>query len=100
MENIEEKATETIKLRKPMADGTTEITLDFDKLTGYALIKCEKEAKKEDATISVQILSQIYQARVAAVAASVKYDDICNLSGNDFAKVTSRVRNFLADLDS
>ena len=102
MENIKEKngVVETIALKKPMADGKTELALDFDCLTGYALIQCEKEAKKEDNMITVPNLSQVYLARVASVAANVRYDDICALPGNEFTKTINKVRNFLADMDS
>ena len=84
-----------IQLRKPMNGGAKEIHLDFDRVTGYILLKCEKEAKKEDPLISVMALSQTYQARVAAAAANVKYDEILDLSGADFTAVCLKVQNFL-----
>lgn len=84
-----------IHLKKPMHNGATEINLDFDRVTGYILLKCEKEAKKDDPLISVMALSQSYQARVAAAAAKVKYDEILELSGADFTAVCLKVQNFL-----
>ena len=84
-----------IQLKKPMHSGATEIHLDFDHVTGYILLRCEKEAKKEDPLISVMALSQAYQARVAAAAAKVKYDEILELSGADFTALCMRVQNFL-----
>lgn len=87
--------TECIKLSKPLADGTAELVLDFDRLNGYRLIKCEKAAKKADPSIALLSLSQTYQAQVAAVAACVKIDDIYSLSGKDFTLVTLKVQSFL-----
>ncbi|WP_315452212.1 hypothetical protein [uncultured Selenomonas sp.] len=84
-----------IHLKKPMRSGAAEIHLDFDRVTGYILLKCEKEAKKDDPLISVMALSQSYQARVAAAAAKVKYDEILELSGADFTAVCLKVQNFL-----
>ena len=84
-----------IHLKKPMRNGADEIHLDFDSVTGYILLKCEKEAKKDDPLISVMALSQSYQARVAAAAAKVKYDEILELSGADFTAVCLKVQNFL-----
>ena len=40
-------------------------------------------------------LSQAYQARVAAAAAKLKYDEILELSGTDFTAVCIKVQNFL-----
>lgn len=84
-----------IQLRKPMRSGASELHLDFDRVTGYILLRCEKEAKKEDPLISVMALSQVYQARVAAAASKVKYDEILELSGADFTAVCLKVQNFL-----
>lgn len=88
---------ETVKLRKPLADGKTELKLDFDKITGYVLLKCEKEAKKDDPRITVPSISQAYNARVAAVAAGVKYDDILSMPAKDFSTTINLVQNFLLD---
>lgn len=84
-----------IHLKKPLRSGTKEIHLDFDRVTGHVLLKCEKEARKSDPMISVMALSQAYQARVAAAAAKLKYDEILELSGTDFTAVCIKVQNFL-----
>lgn len=84
-----------IHLKKPLRSGIKEIYLDFDRVTGYVLLKCEKEARKADPMISVMALSQAYQARVAAAAAKLKYDEILELSGTDFTAVCIKVQNFL-----
>ena len=84
-----------IHLKKPLRGGAEEIVLDFDRVTGYILLKCEKEVKKDDPLITLPALSQAYQARVAASAARMKYDEILELSGADFTAVCLKVQNFL-----
>lgn len=84
-----------IHLKKPLRGGAEEIVLDFDRVTGYILLKCEKEVKKDDPLITLPALSQAYQARVAASAARMKYDEILELSGADFTTLCMRVQNFL-----
>ena len=37
-----------IHLKKPLRSGTKEIHLDFDRVTGYVLLKCEKESRPDD----------------------------------------------------
>ena len=86
-----------IQLRKPMADGATTLTLDFNKLDGNMLIRCELNAKKLDRGMTVPVLSQVYLAQVAAAAAGVRYDDILRLSAPDFNAATLRTQNFLMD---
>lgn len=70
-------------------------SLNFDNITGYALIRCEKEAKKEDHSITVPSLSMTYQAQVAALACGCKIDDIYALPAADFTRVCLEVQNFL-----
>lgn len=84
-----------IELTRALPDGTKTLILDFDKVSGYTLLRCEKAAKKEDASIVVPALSQVYQAHVAAVAANVKYDDILALSAKDFTAVMIKTQSFL-----
>ena len=84
-----------IELTRALPDGTKTLILDFDKVSGYILLRCEKAAKKEDASIVVPALSQVYQAHVAAVAANVKYDDILDLSAKDFTAVMIKTQGFL-----
>ncbi len=83
-----------IKLSKPM-NGRAEIVLDFDKITGAMLLKCEKKAKETDSSIIVPQLSMTFQAHVAAAAVGARYDDIINLAGPDFMAVTLKVSRFL-----
>lgn len=54
-----------------------------------------KSSKKEDASIVVPALSQVYQAHVAAIAANVKYDDILALTAKDFTAVMIKTQGFL-----
>ena len=84
-----------IELPRALPDGTKTLILDFDNVSGYTLLRCEKAAKKEDASIVVPALSQVYQAHVAAIAANVKYDDILALSAKDFTAVMIKTQGFL-----
>ncbi len=83
-----------VKLKKPLR-GKNELIFDFDKIKGSTLLKCEKKAKEIDNSIVVPQLSMAFQAHVAAAAASVKYDEIVNLSAPDFMAVTLKVNRFL-----
>lgn len=85
---------ETVTLVKEV-NGLSELTFDWDKINGYELIKIERNAKKEDATMTVPALSQVYQAHVAAVATGLKYDEILTMPGQDFVAVTLKTQNFL-----
>ena len=87
-----------VKLKKPL-HGKDEIVFDFDKIKGSTLLKCEKKAKEMDSSIVVPQLSMVFQAHVAAAAASVKYDDIANLSAPDFMAVTLKISRFLNGAD-
>lgn len=84
-----------IELTRALPDGTKTLILDFDNVSGYTLLRCEKAAKKEDASIVVPALSQVYQAHVAAIAANVKYDDILALTAKDFTAVMLKTQGFL-----
>lgn len=70
-------------------------SLQFEGISGYTLIKCEKSAKNEDRTITVPALSMTYQAHVAAAACGCKVDDIYSLPAADFTRVCLEVQNFL-----
>jgi hypothetical protein len=85
----------TLELSKPLASGVNQLVFDFERINGYALIKCEKAAKKEDPTITVQALSLVFQAHVAAAAAKVRYDDILNLNASDFTAACLKAQAFL-----
>lgn len=84
-----------LKLSKPLPSGKSELVFDFDSINGYTLIRCEKASKKEDPSIAVQSLSQIYQAHVAAAAANVRYDDILSLNASDFTAACLKAQAFL-----
>lgn len=84
-----------IHLTKPF-NGSTTLTLNFDKLDGHALVKCEVQARKTDRAMTVPLLSSVYLALVAATALGVKYDDVMRLPATDFSALTIRVQNFLA----
>ena len=84
-----------IELTRALPDGTKTLILDFDNVSGYTLLRCEKAAKKEDASIVVPALSHVYQAHVAAIAANVKYDDILALTAKDFTAVMIKTQGFL-----
>lgn len=84
-----------VALRKPMADGTDKLTLDFDRINGRTLINCEKQARKQDPAITVLALSQVYQALVAGAATGLKYDEVLNLSGKDFTALCLKAQGFL-----
>ena len=85
VEVVDESDT-VLNLSKPLPNGADKLVFDFDKINGYTLIACEKKAKKDDNTIMVPSLSQVYQAYVAAAAAGVKVDLLvrgnCSLVSN------------------
>lgn len=66
---------QVIHLTRALPDGKDILYLDLIKLRD---IPCSnvKRSKKQDASIVVPALSQVYQSHVAAVAAGIKYDDI------------------------
>ncbi len=98
LETVEAEVIEesnVLKLKKPLPNGKDELVFDFEGINGYALIRCEKASKKEDPSIAVQSLSQIYQAHVAAAAAKVRYDDILSLPASDFTAACLKAQAFL-----
>lgn len=84
-----------LHLSKPLRNGNEELIFDWDKITGYNLIACERAAKKKDPSIMVPSLSQSYQAMVAGLAANVRYDDICGMGAKDFSAACLMAQNFL-----
>lgn len=84
-----------LHLSKPLRNGNEELIFDWDKITGYNLIACERAAKKKDPSIMVPSLSQSYQAMVAGLAADVRYDDICSMGAKDFSAACLMAQNFL-----
>lgn len=85
-----------LHLSKPLANGADKLIFDFDKINGYTLIACEKRARKEDPSAMVLLLSQVYQAYVAAAACGVKYDDILGLNASDFTAACIKAQDFLS----
>ena len=73
-----------LHLSKPLRNGNQELIFDWDKITGYNLIACERAAKKKDPSIMVP-----------ALAADVRYDDICGLGAKDFSAACLMAQNFL-----
>lgn len=87
---------DVVHLSKPLPNGQDFLAFDWDKINGYALIRCKANARKQDQDVAVMpSLSPAYQAAVAAVATGAKYDDILALRAPDFMAVTLRVQNFL-----
>lgn len=90
----------SIKLSKPLkinGQDTTEVAIDFDKITGLQLTAAEREVRAMgDQTPSV-FLSMQFQAAVAAKMLGVPVDDVLALPASDFKKVVLPVTNFLLD---
>lgn len=90
----------TIKLSKPLnisGKEVTEITIDFDKITGAEMLAAEREVRAMgDDTPSV-FLSMRYQTVLAAKIIGVLFDDIMALPGTDYKKIVLPVANFLLD---
>ncbi|WP_455048783.1 hypothetical protein [Mitsuokella sp.] len=84
-----------LHLHKPLRNGAEELIFDFDKVTGYDLINCERAAKKKDPTMTMPSFSQSYQAMVAGLAADVRYDDILSLNAKDFSAACLMAQAFL-----
>lgn len=83
-----------ISLSRPF-HGKNELILNFEKIKGSTLLKCEKKAKNVDGSIMVPQLSMVFQAHVAAAALGVRYDDIINLPAPDFMIITLKISRFL-----
>lgn len=75
----------------------TELTIDFDKLTGRDIIAAEKEASGF-AGRPVLDIDKTYQAVIAAKAAGVVSDLILDLPACDFVSVTGAAQDFLLDI--
>lgn len=84
-----------LHLHKPLRNGAEELIFDFDKVTGYDLIACERAAKKKDPAMTMPAFSQSYQAMVAGLAADVRYDDILGLNAKDFSAACLMAQAFL-----
>lgn len=86
-----------LKLKKPLNGGKDELVFDWTRINGYTMLACEKQARKDNPSILVLVLSQSYQAAIAAAAAGVKYDDILGLCGPDFTAACLKAQNFLTE---
>jgi len=87
----------TIKLSKEVEfEGKkyTELSVDYDKLTGRDLMSAEREASVLAGRPVVDI-DKTYQAVLAAKAAGVISDMIVNLPAKDFVAVVGTAQDFL-----
>lgn len=75
----------------------TELTLDFDSLTGRDVINAEKEARILGDNTPLPEFSKTYQAVLAAKAAKVSVDMLMSLNVRDFTLVTLMVQDFLLE---
>lgn len=90
------KTTVTLnKALKVKGKEVTEITLDFDKITGSELLKAEKEARAMGDISPSMFISMTYQAVVAAKLIGVTPDDIMALPATDFRNLVAPVATFL-----
>ena len=96
-----EEMENTIKLTRPVQfDGETitEITLDFEKLSGEDIEKAEMQFNAENPQNSITMVKEMakgFTAIVAAKAAGVHVGVIRKMSAPDYAKVTMRTTVFL-----
>ena len=88
-----------VKLKKPLADGRTEIVLNFDKLTGAALIMCERKTRQMDKTLTFAASTIIYSAHLAAVAAGMPYAELLKMPAPDFSAVLAATQRFLGGME-
>ncbi|WP_068775776.1 phage tail assembly protein [Paenibacillus sp. FJAT-26967] len=99
--NVEEADERIYKLSRPFTfEGNeyTELTLDFEKLTGNDLLSCERQMQLITGAseyVPMKQISQAYQAVVTARAAAVPVELIQALPAKDFSKVTLRASTFL-----
>ena len=97
----EQKLEDSIKLTRPVQfDGETitEITLDFEKLTGEDIEKAEMQFNAENPQNAITMVKEMakgFTAIVAAKAAGVHVGVIRKMAAPDYAKVTMRTTVFL-----
>lgn len=89
-----------IILKKPIKKDDSEIkelNIDLDNITGKDILAAEKEARLMGDTSLELGWSKMFQAVLVSKAATEKVvvDDIMNLSGADFMRVTGAVADFL-----
>ena len=72
----------------------TELSMDYDKLTGRDIMSAEKEASVVAGRPVVDV-DKTYQAVLAAKASGVVSDMIFNLPAKDFVSVVGTAQDFL-----
>lgn len=88
----------SIKLKKPVTvkgKPVTDITLDFDKLTGNDMIQAEKEARALGSGEASVFCSMRYQAIIAAKVIGCPVDELLELGAADFKNITQPAASFL-----
>lgn len=84
-----------IKLKKPVTvkgKPTTEVNLDFEKLTGNGMIQAEKAARAMGVGEASVLASQ---AIIAAKAIGCSVDDLFELGAVDFKNIVKETTSFL-----
>jgi hypothetical protein len=89
-----------LKLKKPLSyEGTdySEISFDFDSLTGRDSLDVERELAMRGIQVAVPAFSGEYIVRIAAKACAepLGSDAFESLSLRDYNRLRSKVRNFL-----
>jgi hypothetical protein len=100
---VEAKKAENLfklKLKKPLSyEGTdyTELSFDFENLTGRDSLDVERELAMRAIQVAVPAFSGEYIIRIAAKActAPVGFDAFEALSLRDYNRLRGKVRNFL-----
>lgn len=77
------------------AGATKEIELDFDKIKGRDIVAAESLVRNAGDMLPMLTFSSNYHAALAAQVLGAKYDDILDLPGSDFNKISSAVLSFL-----
>ena len=90
----------TITLSKAIKKDELEIKkihIDFNSITGRHIIAAEREARVMGDSTPDACYSKIFQAVLTAKATkeNLNVDDILNLAGSDFVRVTTEASNFL-----
>lgn len=89
-----------IKLTKPIQINGKEVSqleLDFSKVTGRDLSQAESTVRSAGEMTPMLTFSGKYQAAVAAKILGIKYDDVLDMPGTDYVKITTAVLNFLTE---
>ena len=93
---------ERFELKKPIKiDGEekTEISYDFDALTGEDVHRATTELQSAGVMISTLEFDTNYHAAIFAKAAGISYEDMKRFSAKDYTRASALARNFfLADM--